>query len=155
MDARVRAKIELAERVRAFLQSRPAMQAAYGSVIAALEELLIRAAGLEARQHEGMVAERAAMVEESLQRRVLSRGRFETTRLEAAIEAGQRAYREQSEARAELWAVAAEISTQVRLIDGPVRYRFWGNPQGLASWEQVLGGRGVQWRGGSDVAPAA
>jgi hypothetical protein len=155
MDARVRAKIELAERVRAFLQSRPAMQAAYGSVIAALEELLIRAARLESRQHEGMVAEHAARVEESLQRRVLSRGGFETTRLEAAIEAGQRAYREQSEARAELWAVAAEISTQVRLIDGPVRYRFWGNPEGLASWERVLDGRGVSWRGGSDVAPAA
>jgi hypothetical protein len=157
MDARVRENRDLAERVRAFFRAPPAMQAGYGSVLAALEELLIRAQRLEARHHDGVVAERVAMAEESHQRRLLSRGKFDTTRLEAAIEAGQRAYREKGEARAELWAVAAEIRSQVRLIDGVVRYRCWGNPEGLASWERVLSGRGlfIPESGGSDVAPAA
>jgi hypothetical protein len=38
-----------------------------------------------------------------------------------------------------------------------VRYRCWGNPEGLASWERVLSGRGlfIPESGGSDVAPAA
>jgi hypothetical protein len=72
-------------------------------------------------------------------------------RLEAVIENGRSAYRQQGEARAELWAVAAQICSEVRLIDGTVRYRVWGDPSGRASWERVMRGRG--WSG--DVAPAA
>jgi branched-subunit amino acid ABC-type transport system permease component len=39
----------------------------------------------------------------------------------------------------------------VRLIDGTVRYRVWGDPSGRAAWERVMSGRG--WS--DDVAPAA
>jgi hypothetical protein len=72
-------------------------------------------------------------------------------RLEAVIANGRNAYRQQGEARAELWAVAAQICSEVRLIDGTVRYRVWGDAAGRASWERVMSGRG--WS--DDVAPAA
>ena len=50
------------------------------------------------------------------------------------LEATRAARREQVGATAGLWAVAAQISGLIRVLDGFVRYRFWDNADLRAAW---------------------
>ncbi len=59
---------------------------------------------------------------------------------EQTLEATRAARREHVGATADLWAVAAQISARVRVLDGLVRYRFWDSADLRAAW---LGARKV------------
>ena len=63
---------------------------------------------------------------------------------ERTLEATRAAQREHVGATADLWAVAAQISRQVRVLDGFVRYRFWDQAELRAAW---LGARKVGGQG--------
>jgi len=59
------------------------------------------------------------------------------TQFERTLEATRAARREHVGASADLESVAAEISLQVRLLDGVVRYRFGGNAELMGAWASV------------------
>jgi hypothetical protein len=59
------------------------------------------------------------------------------TEFERTLEATRAARREHVGASADLESVAAEISLQVRLLDGVVRYRFGGNAELMGAWASV------------------
>jgi len=59
---------------------------------------------------------------------------------EQTLEATRAAQREHVGATADLWAVAAQISRQMRVLDGFVRYRFWDQAELRGAW---LGARKV------------
>jgi hypothetical protein len=63
---------------------------------------------------------------------------------EQTLEATRAAQREHVGATADLWAVAAQISRQVRVLDGFVRYRFWDQAELRAAWlgAKKVGGPG-------------
>jgi hypothetical protein len=56
------------------------------------------------------------------------------TQFERTLEATRAARREHVGASADLESVAAEISLQVRLLDGVVRYRFGANAELMGAW---------------------
>ena len=56
------------------------------------------------------------------------------TQFELTLEATRAARREHVGASADLESVAAEISLQVRLLDGVVRYRFGANAELMGAW---------------------
>ena len=56
---------------------------------------------------------------------------------EQTLEATSAGRREHVGARADLKAVAAEISKQLRLLDKVVRYRFGGNPELMGAWDSA------------------
>jgi len=64
-------------------------------------------------------------------------GEFEQT-----VEASRAARREHIGATADLWAVAAEITEQLKVLDGLVRYRFGDSAELMGAWtsaRNVLG----------------
>ena len=64
------------------------------------------------------------------------------TEFEHTLEASRTGRREHVGATADLWAVAAQITAQVRLLDGRVRYRF-GDSAGLrGAWASAHNGVG-------------
>jgi hypothetical protein len=63
---------------------------------------------------------------------------------EAASEAARTARRDHIGARADLEVISAELTEQVKLLDGITRYRFGSDPEVMAEWKaarQVLGQR--------------
>ena len=56
---------------------------------------------------------------------------------EQTLEATSAGRREHVGARADLKAIAAEISKQLRLLDKVVRYRFGDNPELMGAWESA------------------
>src|SRR5207302_9606788 len=56
------------------------------------------------------------------------------TQFEHTLEATRGARREHVGASADLESVVSEISQQVRLLDGLVRYRFGGNAELMGAW---------------------
>ena len=59
------------------------------------------------------------------------------TQFERTLEATRAARREHVGASADLESVAAEVSLQVRLLDGLVRYRFGDNAELMGAWASV------------------
>ncbi len=72
------------------------------------------------------------MSEEVLDELATALGEYEQT-----LEATSAGRREHVGARADLKAVAAEISKQLRLLDKVVRYRFGGNPELMGAWDSA------------------
>ena len=202
MDARLRRRLEMAQRVRDFLRAHRTDGAAEVAVIARLEELVQRAEVLAAQQRAGILASRAATEMRAEVRRALrsklllylsavggvaanenaelgaqfrlprvgpnqtfvtmargmlekatthkdllvKRGMTDTllTDIAAAIEefeqtleatrAGRRAH---VGASADLRAVMTEVSEQVKVLDGIVRYRFGDNAELMGAWASV------------------
>ena len=71
MNTVVRRKLEMAARVREFTRARVATEPGYAPVLARFEELLTRAAGIVARQHQGRVAALGARARRRELRRTL------------------------------------------------------------------------------------
>jgi len=199
MDARLRRRLEMAERVRDFLRAHPTDGVAEGAALARLEELVARAEVLASQQLAGIVAARAATevragVRRALRSRLLhylsavgqaaanenaelgqefrlprvgpnqafvtmargmlekatankdlfvKRGMSETllTDIDATIksfehtlEATRTGRRDHVGASADLRAVMAEVSEQVKVLDGVVRYRFGDNAELMGAW---------------------
>src|SRR3989440_9395759 len=80
------------------------------------------------------------------------------TQFEHTLEATRAAKREHVGASADLDSVVSEISQQVRLLDGLVRYRFGGNAELMGAWasaRNVAGAfRSPGGPGAGGVAPA-
>jgi len=74
------------------------------------------------------------------------------TQFEHTLAATRAAKREHVGASADLDSVVSEISQQVRLLDGPVRYRFGGNAELMGAWASA---RNVAGPFRSHGAPAA
>jgi len=72
------------------------------------------------------------MSEQVLDELATALGEYEQT-----LEATSAGRREHVGARADLKAVAAEISKQLRLLDKVVRYRFGGNPELMGAWDSA------------------
>ncbi len=72
------------------------------------------------------------MSEEVLDELATALGEYEQT-----LEATSAGRREHVGARADLKAVAAEISKQLRLLDKVVRYRFGDNPELMGAWDSA------------------
>jgi len=53
------------------------------------------------------------------------------------LEATRAGLREHVSATADLWAVMAEVSEQVKVLDGVVRYRFGNNAELMGAWASV------------------
>jgi len=82
------------------------------------------------------------------------------TEFENTLEASRTGRREHVGAGADLQAVAAQITDQVRLLDGLVRYRFGNQPELMGSWasaRNVVGPFKTQSKAqpGQGAAPAA
>jgi hypothetical protein len=199
MDARLRRRLEMAERVRDFLRAHPTDGVAEGAALARLEELVARAEVLASQQRAGILAARAATemrgeVRRALRSRLLhylsavgqaaanenaelgqefrlprvgpnqafvtiARGMLEKatankdllgkrgmseallTDIDATIksfehtlEATRMGRRDHVGASADLRAVMAEVSEQVKVLDGVVRYRFGDNAELMGAW---------------------
>ena len=202
MDARLRRRLEMAERVRDFLRAHPTDGVAEGAALVRLEELVARADVLVSQQLAGILAARAATqvragVRHSLRNKLLhylsavghvaanenaelgqefrlppvgpnqafvtmvrgmleratankdllvKRGMSETllTDIEATIksfehtlEATRAGRRDHVGASADLKAVMAEVSEQVKVLDGVVRYRFGDNAELMGAWNSA------------------
>jgi hypothetical protein len=83
------------------------------------------------------------------------------TEFEHTLEASRTGRREHVGASADLRAVAAQITDQVRLLDGLVRYRFGDNAELMGAWasaRNVLGpfkSKDQSEAGPAEVKPAA
>lgn len=71
MNTEVRRKLDLAARVREFVRAHAATEPGYAPVLTRFEELLTRAEGIVARQHQGRVAARGASARRRELRRLL------------------------------------------------------------------------------------
>jgi hypothetical protein len=121
--------------------------------------------------HQAFLTAARGMLEEATAQKdlLVSRGMSETllddlqaalTELENTLEASRTGRREHVGASADLQAVAAQITEQVRLLDGLVRYRFGDQPELMGSWasaRNVLGPFRSQTKSqpGEGEAPAA
>ena len=202
MDARLRRRLEMAERVRDFLRAHPTDGVAEGAVLARLEQLIQRADVLAGQQRAGMVAARASAavrrgVGHALRSKLLhylsavgqvaanenaelgeefrlpkvgpnqafvtiARGMLEKATankdllakrgmseqlladiaaavdaFEQTLEATRTGRRDHVGASADLRAVMAEVSEQVRVLDGVVRYRFGENAELMGAWSSA------------------
>jgi len=199
VDARLRRRLEMAERVRDFLRAHPTDGVAEGAALARLEELVARAEVLASQQRAGIVAARAATevragVRRALRSKLLhylsavghvaanenaelgqefrlpkvgpnqpfvtiARGMLEKATankdllvklgmsetllsdieatiksFEHTLEATRTGRRDHVGASADLRAVMAEVSEQVKVLDGVVRYRFGDNAELMGAW---------------------
>lgn len=208
MNAQLRRRLEMAERVREFLRAHKTDGVGEGLGLAKLEELLQRAQVLAAQQRAGLVEKRSSTKRRRSLRGVLhgklllylravsavavkeneqmatefqmppsnashqafitmARGMLEKATVhkelllqrgmsgqllddltktlgefEQTVEATLAARRGHIGATADLWAVTAEISEQVKLLDGLVRYRFGDDAELMGAWaaaRDVLG----------------
>lgn len=225
MNATLRRRFEMADRVRDFLRAHRPEGVAEGAALARLEALIERANARGAQQRDGLATERGstqhrAKVRRALQTTLLkylagvaavtardhvgfgeafrlprtrvtnqafvtmvrvilekateekellvSRGMSEDllsdlasalAEFEQTLEATGTGRRNHVGASADLAAVASEMTQQVRLLDGLVRYRFGSSSELMAAWasaRNVVGpvrSHGEQKQGG--VAPAA
>lgn len=71
MNTEVRRKLEMAARVREFTRAHVATKPGYAPVLTRFEEMLTRAEGIAARQHQGRVAARGARARRKELRRML------------------------------------------------------------------------------------
>ena len=71
MNTEVRRKLEMAAHVREFTRAHAATEPGYAPVLAKFEDLLTRAQGIVARQHQGRVAARGARARRKELRRML------------------------------------------------------------------------------------
>ena len=71
MNTEVRRKLDMAARVREFTRAHAATEQGYAPVLTRLEELLARAEGIGARQHQGRVAAKGARARRKELRRML------------------------------------------------------------------------------------
>jgi hypothetical protein len=71
MNIEVRRKLDMAARVREFTRAHAATEPGYAPVLTRFEELLTRADGIVARQHQGRVAARGAQARRQELRRML------------------------------------------------------------------------------------
>ena len=208
MNAQLRRRLEMAERVREFLRAHKTDGVGEGLGLAKLEALLQRAEVLAAQQRAGLVAKRSATTRRkelrgTLHRKLLlylravgavaakenaelavefqmppsnashkalitmARGMIEKAtphkellvqrgmseqllddlaktvdQFEQTVEASQAAKRAHIGATADLWAVTAEITEQLKVLEGVVRYRFGDNAELMGAWNaarNVLG----------------
>ncbi len=208
MNAQLRRRLEMAERVREFLRAHKTDGVGEGLGLAKLEVLLQRAEVLAAQQRAGLVARRSAtkrrkdlraalhgklllylravgavaakenaelavqfqmppsnashqalitmargMLEKATANKdvLVQRGMSEQLlddlagtlgEFEQTVEASRAARREHIGATADLWAVAAEITEQLKVLDGLVRYRFGDSAELMGAWtsaRNVLG----------------
>ena len=112
---------ELAEQFRM-----PAPNATHQALLTMSRAILEKATA----QKELLVS--LGMSEHVLDELATALGKYEQT-----LEATSAGRREHVGARADLKAVAAEISKQVRLLDKVVRYRFGDNPELMGAWESA------------------
>jgi hypothetical protein len=78
--------------------------------------------------------EKALLVSRGMSEQLLDDLAAALTQFEQTLEATRAARREHVGASADLESVVAEISLQVRLLDGLVRYRFGGNAELMGAW---------------------
>ncbi len=150
-------KLEMAARVREFGRAHIALEPGYGPALARLEERLIRAHALDARQHEvlkALSAVRARRVE--LRRMIHSRLQLPDTGLsntaflatvqgliddtmvtefEATSEAIHTDRRAHIGAREDLEAICIDLMELVKLIGGITGYRFGNDRDVMAEWK--------------------
>ena len=74
MDARVRRKLDMADRVREFNRVHPPEDATIASVVARLDELIVRAHTLATQQRGGQISQQAGNARRRALRRSLHRG---------------------------------------------------------------------------------
>jgi hypothetical protein len=177
MNAGLRRRFEMATRVRDFLRAHRT-EGAEATALARLEELLERAEVLAAQQRAGVVATRAAteqraevrralqgMLEKATARKELlvARGMSEklledlsaaVDEFDKTLEATRAGRRDHVGASADLRAVATEITEQVRLLDGLVRYRFGDDPELMGAWASARNVLGPFKSRGEDEAGA-
>ena len=202
MNAQLRRRLEMAERVRDFLRAHQVEGVVEGAALTRLDELVARAQALEAQQRAGMLAargsrERRVEVRHALQSKLLlylsavgsvaagedrelgarfrlpkvgpnqafasmargmleaatankdalvSRGMTETLltdiateieEFEQTLETTRTGRRDHVGASADLQAVMAEISGQMRVLNGIVLYRFGDNAELMGAWLSV------------------
>ena len=112
---------ELAEQFRM-----PARTATHQELLTMSRAILERATA----QKELLV--QLGMSEQVLDELATALGQYEDT-----LQATSAGRREHVGARADLKAVAADISQQLRLLDKVVRYRFGDDPEAMAAWESA------------------
>src|SRR6267378_682151 len=164
MNATLRRRLERAVRVRDFIRAHRTDGAGEATALTRLEELIQRADALATQQRAGVVATRAATMQREGLRHVLqsklliylaavgavaAKGntelapQFQLPRAGASNQAFLTAARGMLEkASADLESVLSEITEQVRLLDGLVRYRFSDNAELMGAWasaRNVLG----------------
>ena len=87
---------------------------------------------------------RDLFVSQGMSERLLGNLAAALVEFERTLEATRAARREHVGATADLWAVAAQISRHMRVLDGLVRFRFWDNADLRAAWlsARKVGGSG-------------
>lgn len=156
MKSLVRRKLEMAARVREFSRAHVKTEPGYGPALARLEERLVKAQAIDARQHEALKAVSAARAWRVELRRVihtrlrlpdanLSNTAFITTakgligdsmvaEFEAAGEAMRTARRDHIRAKEDLEAICIDLMELVKLIGGITGYRFGNDHEVMAEW---------------------
>jgi hypothetical protein len=117
---------------------------------------------------EEATAQKAVLVSRGMSEKLLEDLGAALTAFEQTLEASRTGRREHVGASADLQAVTAQITEQVRLLDGLVRYQFGDNPELMGAWasarnvlgpfkskgESQTGGEGEKG-GPAEVKPAA
>lgn len=97
--------------------------------------------------------EKALLIEHGLLEPVLESLTQALDQFDRAVERGTVGRRAHVSARAELEAIADEVSQVVRLMDGLNRFRFANEPESLAAWVSASNTFGPVRTGGKAVSP--